>query len=179
VGAETASSDPFEALGLEARFDLTLGEIERAYLSRAAAAHPDASDEGDAARRMASLNDARSTLRDGERRARALLIRLGLGVPDDRSLPDGFLESMLETRMEIEGAISGGDPAERESWVRWAEARRTEHASRIQTLFGSLDESGADAIGAEIRVELNAWRYIERLIEQLDPGYNPEKADFA
>ena len=29
-----------------------------------------------------------------------------------------------------------------------------------------------------IRESLNAWRYIERLIEQLDPDYSPAEADF-
>ena len=31
----------------------------------------------------------------------------------------------------------------------------------------------------EVRTRLNAWRYIERLIEQLDPDYDPARADFA
>jgi hypothetical protein len=30
----------------------------------------------------------------------------------------------------------------------------------------------------ELRRHLNAWRYIERMIEQLDETYNPSKADF-
>ena len=36
----------------------------------------------------------------------------------------------------------------------------------------SMFDDGA-ALGA-IRVELNAWRYIERLLEQLDPGAGAE-----
>jgi len=35
------------------------------------------------------------------------------------------------------------------------------------------------ALLGEIRTQLNAWRYIERLIEQLDPQYDPNRADFA
>ena len=178
--------DPFDALGVPPSFRLTATQIERAYLTRAAQAHPDAhadahtsADAAQAASGMAHLNDARRRLRHAETRARALLHRHGLHDPADDALPDGFLMSMLETRMEIEAAIAGGDEAERTRWAEWAERRRAEHAERIAELFDDLDAGGdQDAIGAHIRVELNAWRYIERLIEQLDPAYDPDRADF-
>ncbi|MEM7754182.1 MAG: hypothetical protein AAF297_00945 [Planctomycetota bacterium] len=175
-------ADAFDVLGLGARFDVPPAAVERAYLAAAARAHPDAAGgSDDAAASMARLNEARGVLRDGERRARALLARHGLVVAEDRSLPDGFLESMLETRMEIESAIAGGDESERQRWTEWAEERRGAHTEAIQALFAKLDQPGApiDDIGAHIRIELNAWRYIERLIEQLDPGYDPARADFS
>lgn len=177
MGDEPAG-DPFEVLGVKRRFELDKAAVERAYLARAASVHPDgnASD----GRGMAELNDARRVLLDGESRARALLALEGLSDPEDRALPDGFLESMLETRMEIEAAVASGDEAERARWGDWADERRREHLARVGELFASLEGEGADrdAIGAAVRLELNAWRYIERLIEQLDPAYNPERADF-
>ena len=45
-------------------------------------------------------------------------------------------------------------------------------------MFQSLSSPPAAESLAEIRIRLNAWRYIERLIEQLDPGYDPDVADF-
>ncbi len=168
-----AAEDPFSALGLEPGFDLSSGSIERAYLTRAAALHPDASDPAEAAeagRRMAALNDARKTLKNPESRARALLAVRGLDEPGDQSLPDGFLEEMLEVRMEIEGAVASGDEGERARWMAWAEERRRGHIDRTRAHFERTD-------GPAVRTELNAWRYIERLIEQLDPGYDHGRAD--
>jgi len=174
-----APADPFITLGLEPRFDLDRAAVERAYLARVAKAHPDAAGgDAGAAARTAELNDARRTLLDGERRARALLRALGLESEGDRSLPDGFLESMLETRMDIEAAIAGGDESERDRWRAWAEQRRAEHAARTGAMFAKVDDD-RDATGAELRTELNAWRYVERLAEQLDADDDPGRADFA
>jgi curved DNA-binding protein CbpA len=89
--------DPFDALGLPASFDLDQGEIERAYFARSAAVHPDvAAGDDEAQRRMTILNQAKRTLDDPERRADALLIRLG-GPPreQDRSLPPDFLMEIM------------------------------------------------------------------------------------
>lgn len=169
-------ADPFDALGLEPRFDLPDAEIERAYLARIASAHPDR--DADSAGRAAGLNIARTILLSAERRANALLTRLGGPGPSaDKSLPDGFLMEMMTVRSEIEEAIAeGGDQARRE-WEAWADQRRAGHVERITPLFARAAEGDKDTL-AEIRTELNAWRYVERLIEQLDPEYDPDRADF-
>jgi len=48
-------ADAFDTLGLPATFDLAGDRIERAYLARAAIAHPDADGDDD---QMAIFNDA-------------------------------------------------------------------------------------------------------------------------
>ncbi|MEM9372012.1 MAG: hypothetical protein AAGA55_00070 [Planctomycetota bacterium] len=171
--------DPFQALGVDRRFDLDAGEIEAAFLRRLTGAHPDVAGEG-ASSAAADLNEARAALIDPERRASVLLSLLG--GPDAarvRELPDGFLLGIMELRAEIEQDLEGGDPDSRSRWERFAAARRGEHIQTVQELFDGLgDEPGSEAL-ASLRVELNAWRYTERLIEQLDPGYDPGRADFA
>ncbi len=181
----TDNQDPFGVLGLAPRFDLDPDEIERAYLARAGALHPDlASGDVDAvdraARASAALNEARRVMRDAERRAGALLKVLGgPGKGEDKSLPVGFLVEMLETREQIESALDSGDPAQIARWESWAERERERSIELVSGLFKALDESpGPDSL-REIRTRLNAWRYIERLIEQLDPAYDPARADFA
>lgn len=178
--------DPFDTLGLPPTFGLTSGAIERAYLRASARLHPDlagagvdtqARAEGDAS----DLNAAAATLRDPESRAIALLARLGgPSKEQDRSLPEGFLQDILDTRMQIEE--SRHDPAARSKWESWASAQRREYSARCASLFErALPNPGGSpdaACLAEIRRTLNAWRYIERLIEQLDPGYDPNRADF-
>lgn len=106
----------------------------------------------------AELNDAKEVLLNPESRANALLELLGgPGKSEDRSLPDGFLLEMMEVREAVESG-EGKDSGE---WRAWAMERRREHERCVADAFESHDLRGA-------RRHLNAWRYIERMIEQLD-----------
>jgi curved DNA-binding protein CbpA len=166
--------DPFETLGLPARFKLAAQDIGRAYLARAAACHPDLAGAGGdealaaaAARTAAALNDARAVLLDPESRARALLARLDPGGASDRTLPEGFLAEIMATRLGLEEAIEGGKPADLDRWREWAAGERGSSIDRIAGLFAGLGDPPAAAGLVEIRRRLNAWRYIERMIEQI------------
>ncbi len=168
-------NDPFSVLGLAARFDLDPSDVERAFLQRVAAAHPDhvaddlpGPDQDEAEAVVARLSNAREALLDAERRAVALLARMGgADASADRSLPVGFLQEMLEVREAMEAEIAAEGDAARQRWGRWAAERRTGHMNRLRTWF----EAPTPPL-AEIRRELNAWRYVERMLEQLDsrPG---------
>ncbi len=168
------SSDAFDILGLEPRFDLDPSAIRRAYLARAGTAHPDRAGppvDGNAVGPEASaaaLNVARATLENPERRATALLARLGgPGKEADRSLPDGFLMQMMDIREQIAAA------ADKAPFIAWGEQQRAQHIRRAADLFTTAVASAHDSASVTptlkaIRRELNAWRYIERLIEQID-----------
>ena len=174
-----APSDPFAALGLAHRFGLSDEEIEHAFLARMGSVHPDvAGDEG--SMDAAALIAARSTLLNPETRADALLGLLGgPAASAERSLPDGFLMEMMQLRETVEEDLAEGGDA-RARWTAFAQTRRAEHGRRVAELFEAAEagRGGGDLLGA-VRVELNAWRYTERLIEQLDPAYDPNRADFA
>ena len=173
------TSDAYEILGLPPKFSLAAGELESAYLSKAARVHPDlvGGDPEEAARLAARLNDAKRTLEDPERRANALLAKLGgASKEQDKSLPAGFLMEMMELRQEIEAAA--GDPARTAHWRAWASEQREGYQSRVGAMFERAIAGRAPEVLGAIRTELNAWRYIERLIEQLEPGYDPQRADF-
>jgi len=160
------TDDPFKLLGLEPRFDLDPAEIDRAFLARAAGAHPDLAGS-DAS--MSSLNEARRILADPERRANALLTLLGGPRAEDcRDLPPAFLMEIMELRERIEGLLAGGDESIRASVAREAQMRRDECVRAVSHAFASLDDPPAASALRDIRVQLNAWRYIERLIEQID-----------
>jgi DnaJ-domain-containing protein 1 len=174
-----ANDDPFETLALPPRFDLDAPSIDRAYLSAIAHSHPDLSGaQADQATQAAAANRARQTLADPERRANALLARLGgPGKEQDKSLPDGFLMDIMETREAIEAAIASGE--DRSRWQAWADRQRQSYIDRVRQLFAALPAADTPPQPLrDIRRELNAWRYVERLIEQLDPGYDPREADF-
>lgn len=167
------TEDPFAVLGLPRVYALDRAEIERKYLTRVAEMHPDlvgadamgamGADDMHVAGKVSALNEAKHALEDPEKRAIALWKLLG-GV-DDNALPEGFLMEMMEVRQEIEGVST--DP-ERARWEAWVEARRGEYERRVAALFAKVDAGRAnpDVLKA-VKVELNAWRYVERLAEQL------------
>ncbi len=171
--------NPFQALGLPVAYDIDRDRVERAYRTKLSQAHPDAGG-GDQPTDPATLNEARAAILDDEQRAIRLLAVLG--GPDAsacRDLPDGFLMDMMMTRQEIEAAIDSGGDEERAQWEEWGIAQRRAYRDQVSEMFKSL---GSDPDMDElrtIRVLLNAWRYIERLIEQLDPEYDPAQADFS
>jgi molecular chaperone HscB len=162
-GRRAMDADAFETLGLPARFDLDAEMIQRAYLAGSGAVH---GDEAESAR----LNAARITLEDPEKRALLLLTRLsGPGKEADRSLPDGFLMEMMEVRERIEA--DRGDPGAMDRWEDWGEAKRQGHIAAAGKLFEQAREerpTPGPQVLAAIRRELNAWRYIERMLEQLN-----------
>ncbi|MBX3390056.1 MAG: DnaJ domain-containing protein [Phycisphaeraceae bacterium] len=173
------TSSPFEILGLPRTFDLDEGAIRRAYLARVAALHPDLAEAEDAQAESAELNRARDVLVDPESRANLLLSLLG-GPPKeaDKSLPPAFLMEIMETREAIESSLASGDEAERKRWSDWGLKERSKYVGQVKGQFAGLGASPDPGALRELRKTLNAWRYIERLIEQLDPAYDPNSADF-
>jgi DnaJ-domain-containing protein 1 len=162
---------------MPALFDIDRAAVERAFLARVAKLHPDlVGDDDELAVQAAALNRAKKTLLDDERRADALLTLLGgPGKEEDKSLPPGFLMEIMETREAIEAAVASGDAAERARWRQWAQHQRGTYRETVATLFAQGTHA---ATRGAIRTQLNAWRYIERLIEQVDPRYDPSRADF-
>lgn len=161
--------NPFETLGLPERFDLTAEDIESAYLTLAAETHPDRFpdpiEQAEAAERSSMINQARATLLDPESRARALLsIRAADVTVDEQKLPDGLLMEVMEVRETIEA--SAGDPQKLASIHRWADQTRETHLNTIASLFNEFSP-GDTKTAQTIRVELNALRYIQRMLEQM------------
>ncbi len=145
------------------RFELPAAEVERAYLIRAAALHPDLA--GGTGNDSAALNDAKETLLNSELRANALLEVLGgPGKGQDRSLPEGFLVEVMEVR-EAAGAAGASESGR---WRAWAVEKRRGYERDVGAMFAAV--AGDRGLLREVRRTLNAWRYIERMIEQLDSG---------
>lgn len=166
------SFDPFAVLGMERRFDLDPAAVDRAYLERSAAMHPDVAAQHAMAgmgseddEQVAELNRARQVLGDPEQRA-VVLWKLWGGI-ETKDMPPGFLIEMMEIREEIQHAA--GDRVATAKWAQWAAERRAEYQNKVAALFAKLAvESPAKAgVLKQIKMELNGWRYVERLIEQL------------
>lgn len=164
----TPVSDPFALLGLPRAFSDSKADLQRAWLARTARLHPDRPDAPpDAAEQLARLNEAQATLDDPERRANSLLALLGGPAKEqDKSLPPGFLQKMLEIREQMEADLAA-DSSARDRWERWAREQRDSSIERVGQLFNAVSSAADPAALKAIRTELNAWRYIERMIEQL------------
>lgn len=168
--------NPFSILALPPGFDLDEAALRRAYLAKVATIHPDLVGEDAAQAASAELNHARNLLSNPESRA-DILLRLngGPAKETDKSLPPGFLMEMMETRETIESALASGNPADRTQWTTWGHQQRATYIQEIAKLFATPITPQSLQ---QIRTTLNAWRYIERLIEQLDPAYDPNQSDF-
>lgn len=168
--------DPFSILSLPPHFDLDEAALRRAYLAKVASIHPDLVGEDAAQAASAELNHARELLSNPESRADILLrLKGGPAKEADKSLPPGFLMEMMETREIIDAALTTGNPADRTQWTTWGHQQRAGYIQEIAKLFSSPTSPQSLK---QIRTTLNAWRYIERLIEQLDPAYDPNQSDF-
>lgn len=169
-------SNPFQLLGFPIQFDIDPQAIQRAYLAALRTAHPDAGGQVGGAD-AAELNAARLTLLDHEKRANTLINCLGAPSASElKDLPDGFLMEMMTIRQDIEEAIEQNGEDARSTWESWASEQRADYISQIRELCAEPNPE-PDTLN-DMRVVLNAWRYIERLIEQLDPAYDPAQADF-
>lgn len=165
------TGDAFDILGLPLAFDLDRAAIERAFLSRAIAAHPDLAGEESADGSLASkLNDAKRLLLDPEARANLLLARLGgPTASQEKSLPPTLLAEFMEAREGVDAAVAAADEAELGRWKGWAKLGRDAVIADCRRLIDQAISGSPDArLLRDIRVKLNAWRSYERMIEQMD-----------
>jgi len=167
-------TDPFDTLGVAPRFDLDSDDLHRRMLTLTGEHHPDRFtdpfEQAEAAERAAQINEAYRTLADPERRANALLTRLGgPAKEDDHTLSPDLLMEVMEVREELETAVESNDADAIERLRRWAV---TERAKRLDAVAALFDHGGEPVVlGKAVRLELNALRYFERMLEQMpDPA---------
>lgn len=164
--------NPFQVLDLPPAYALDPADLERRYLAASARHHPDRYtdplDQADAADRMAQVTQAYRVLKDPEQRANALLSLLGgPAKEDDTSLPPDLLMEMMEVREELEAAVEKDDAAELDRLRNWARDRRSAHE---QTVASKLTQHATPAELKAARLELNAMRYMNRMLDQMpDP----------
>jgi molecular chaperone HscB len=171
-------NDHFHRLGLPRRFVLDAGELERAYLTRSRAVHPDyhlagsAADLGASLDLSAAVNEAYNTLRDPFARAEHLLmLEGGPGAGEHKQMPPAFLAEMLEAREQIEEARVGC-PDDAAMLDASFAARSDAIMDEVGALFAKLEEFPPDDpqrvnLRQQIRGLLNAARYIRGLLRDL------------
>jgi molecular chaperone HscB len=165
--------DPFETLGVEARFDLDLRALEQRHRDLSKALHPDRYAGAPAAERRLSLsraidvNEAFRMLRDPLRRAEALLRRAGLNVGEgaEPAAPPSLLMEMMDAREELSDAARTKDAARIEQLGEAMAARREAILSRLEREFA---QGKGDA--QRLRLVLPALgelRYVRRFLDEV------------
>ncbi|MBA4067129.1 MAG: hypothetical protein C0501_26165 [Isosphaera sp.] len=167
----------FERLGLPRRFSVDPGELERAYLARSRAVHPDFHLAGSGAELASSLeaaaaaNEAYATLKDPFARAEYLLALDGGPAGPAAKLPPAFLAEMLDVREAIDAAR--GRPADAARLKADLAGRLAALADGVAARFGGYEalpagDPSADTFRTQIRALLDQARYVRRLADDLD-----------
>lgn len=175
--------DLFQRLGLPRRYQIDQTVLEREYLTRSRAVHPDfhAADStlSETASRdySALLNEAYTILKDPYTRAEHLLaLEGGPSAADYKTVPPSFLAEMLDTREAIE--FARGDQARAYQLEKECEHRQQELLSKVAQLFDQLPQQASDAasrasILLEIRSLLNAVKFVQGLLRDLQTTVGP------
>jgi molecular chaperone HscB len=165
-----AAKDAFDTLGVDARFDLDPGELERRHRELSRALHPDRYAGAPAAeRRMAlgraiEVNEAYRVLRDPVKRAEALLRRGGVAVgevAEPKASPELLMEFM-ERREELSDAARAKDLA---AVGKLAAVMRARQAETLRELAAAL-ASPAEELAAALP-KLGELRYVRRFLEEV------------
>jgi molecular chaperone HscB len=170
--------DHFRLLGVPEAYDLDPDELRRKYLALSRHAHPDFhAQEAQEVQQLhlqvaTALNEAYQTLLDPASRAAYLLERLGgRSMAEDKSVPNGFLGTMMMMQEELQEALGAG---KREEIERLTHVLQTQHDGlirRISELFRQHQEAVAcravttDLLD-EIRKQVNAVSYVKKLLSQ-------------
>lgn len=169
-------SDPFDTLGVEARFDLDDKALEERHRALSKALHPDRYVGRPAAeRRMAldkaiAVNAAWRALRDPVKRAETLLERLGVATGElvEPKPSPALLMEMMDVREELSEAHHQKD-LDRIGGV--ADRMRTKEADVLLRLRRGFDEVAAanESSAASALVPLvGELRYVKRFFEELE-----------
>lgn len=162
--------DPFQTLGVDARFDLDLAALEKRHRELSRALHPDRHAGKSAAERRQALgkaievNEAWRTLRDPLARAEALLRRAGVHVTEgEEPKPDpDLLMDMMEKREALAEVRQNRDERALASLRSEIEARQEAALVRLSQLFSG--DVAADR-GPALTL-LGELRYLRRFLDE-------------
>ena len=174
--------DHFATLGLPRRFVVDPAGLQQRMIAFSRDLHPDLAGTAPGVRARAVLgaaqvNEAYATLRDAHARGEYLLKLLGgPSASEDKSVPDGFLEAMLDERDAVDAALGAGAAEAAQLGARFA-AELAAGDARLAAQFAELAALPPDAPAqarsvrfASLRRELNRMAYHRTLARDLRDG---------
>jgi len=173
-----ASEDlsPFALTGRTPQFALDAAALDKDLRRTMRFVHPDnfatapEAERERAERASARLNGAYEVLADPVERADWLITSLGgPAESQQRSLPQQFLHEVLEWNEMLEEARAGAQPALKglSDLQSMLQSRRAEALQGIERLLTPLPERGSVLL-SEVRSQLNAIRYFERTLSEIE-----------
>lgn len=165
------TEDHFARLGLPRRFAVDPAELDRQYLVRSRAVHPDYHTGGasaDAAASLelsAALNEAYNVLKDPFTRADYLLGLLGgPSAAEEKALDPAFLAEMMDLRERVEAV----DPGVRGELAEYDRGYAADVAAAFGRVEGLPPESpDRPRVFRGIRRSLNALKTVRSLARTL------------
>lgn len=171
-----AVTDHFTLLGMERRFDLDAAALHEKYVALSRHTHPDYHNNDSPEVRMLALqvssavNDAYRTLADPVRRAGYLLELLGgPATAADKSVPEGFLSTVMMLQEELQDAKAARDSS---ALARLKDVLKNQQEGLmrgVSELFAQIDsasscEATRQSLLHEIRQQLNAVAYVRKML---------------
>jgi molecular chaperone HscB len=160
--------DPFDALGVEPRFDLDADALETRFRELSRKLHPDRFARAAPRERLLSLqaattlNDSYRKLKHPLRRAEALLARGGFAIAETDKVGPEFLMEMMELGEAIHDARDEGDADALAGAMGEVRGRRDAAMAELAGRF-------AEGALAQAKEQLVAIRYFDRLLEAGEP----------
>jgi molecular chaperone HscB len=184
IPVAAAEVDYFALLDLPRRFTLDLADLERRYLERTRAVHPDrmvgrgADERARGTGAAIDLNRAYKVLKRPASRAEHLLALAGVRIGDNETVPAALLHEILELREELDAARERGDRAELgriEALMRARERSELDQlTAALATAEGATGTARA-AVLAEAKGACLALRYVARTLEALEDDDDDEE----
>jgi molecular chaperone HscB len=165
--------DPFATLGIERKFDIDVGALEKTHRELSRALHPDryagagASERREALSKAVLVNESWRIVRDPVKRAEALFTLAGVPVGEtNEPKPSGeLLMEMLEQREVLEEAKAAHD---RIHVSALGEDMNRRAAEVERTLAAGFAQAGKDrAKLAALVPKLGELRYCRRFLEEV------------
>lgn len=161
--------NPFEVLGVEARFDVDLRVVERNHRELSKALHPDRYVGAGASERKAALgkavevNEAWRVVRDPVRRAEALFARAGVATGEtNEPKPSGEL---LMDVMELREALADAKAARDTARVQALAADVEKRAAAVEQKLARALAAGGDA--SRHLATLGELRFYRRFLDEV------------
>ena len=167
--------DFFEVLGFPVSFEIKSEELELRYQDLSLELHPDFYGSSPEAEKLLSetataiLNSAYKTLREPTLRADYILHLLAEKQKlDERSLPEGFLAKMFFLQETLDELLDSGNTVKLSSMRKDLQKKKRDIEADYAPLFRKYEDNPEDTvIPQQLQTNLNAERYLRRLIERI------------